>query len=121
MAESRTGPKFGHPPFNCNRYLLQLYSKNLTIVFELSQEPCEWVDADLGVRWVESEQILHLKVGCLSFGPVRGSAIYPTHFWMVKCHSIWNSVSKNGAFQKWNEQLVCLTELNLILQLKVVP
>ena len=28
--------------------------------------------------WVESEKILHLKVGCLNFGPVRGSAIYPT-------------------------------------------
>ena len=26
---------------------------------------------------VESEQILHLKVGYPNFGPVRGSAIYP--------------------------------------------
>ena len=29
----------------------------------------------MGRLWVESE---HLKVGCLNFGPVRGSAIYPT-------------------------------------------
>ena len=35
-----------------------------------SQEPCEWVDADLRVLWIESEQIMHLKVGCLNFGPV---------------------------------------------------
>ena len=39
----------------------------------------EWIDADLGVLWVESEQILHFKVGCLNFGPVRGSAIYPSY------------------------------------------
>ena len=43
-----------------------------------SQEPCEWADADLGILCVQSEQILHLKVGCPNFGPVWGSAIYPT-------------------------------------------
>ena len=33
MAESRAGPKFGHPTFKFElQYLLQLYSKNLTIV-----------------------------------------------------------------------------------------
>ena len=30
----------------------------------------------LGVLWIESEQILHLKVGCPNFGSVQGSAIY---------------------------------------------
>ena len=37
------------------------------------------VDAELGVLWVESEQISHLKVGCTDFGLIRGSAIYPTY------------------------------------------
>ena len=32
----------------------------------------------LGVMWVESEQKLHLKVGCSNLGPVRDSAVYPT-------------------------------------------
>ena len=35
------------------------------------------VDADLAVLRVESEQILHLKVGCLKFSPIQGSVIYP--------------------------------------------
>ena len=62
------------------QYLLQLYSKNITIVHEHSaQEPCEWVDIDIGVLWVESKQKLHLKVGCPNFGPVRGLAIYPIY------------------------------------------
>ena len=59
------------------QYLLQHYSKNLTIVLEpFTGVPCEWVDADLGVLWEESEQILHLKIGCPNFGPVRGSATH---------------------------------------------
>ena len=33
----------------------------------------------LGVLWIESEQILHLNIGCLNFGPVRDSAIYPSY------------------------------------------
>ena len=37
------------------------------------------VDADLGVLWIESEQILHLKVGCPNFSPGRGSVIYPNY------------------------------------------
>ena len=44
-----------------------------------SQEPSEWVDADLEFLWVESEQILQLKVDRPNFGPVRGSAIYRTY------------------------------------------
>ena len=73
MAESRTGLKFGHTTFKFQlQYLLQLHSKNLTITLE----SCEWVDANLGVLWVESEQILHLIVGCPNFDPVRGLAIY---------------------------------------------
>ena len=43
------------------QYLLQLYSKNLTIV----------IDADLRVIWKESERILHLKVCCANFGRPR--------------------------------------------------
>ena len=48
-----------------------------------TQEPYEWVDADLGVLWIESEQILHLKVGCPNIVPVRGSAIYPTYLYFL--------------------------------------
>ena len=46
-------------------------------MLELFIEPCEWVDADLGVLWIKSEQKLHLKFVCLNFNPVRGSASYP--------------------------------------------
>ena len=35
-----------------------------------SQEPCEWAHGDLGVLWIEYEQILHLKVA------VRISALF---------------------------------------------
>ena len=34
------------------QYLLQLYSKNLIIGLEPFSE---WVDADLGILWIESE------------------------------------------------------------------
>ena len=34
MAESRMGPKFGHQPNFQLQYLLQCFSKNLTIVLE---------------------------------------------------------------------------------------
>ena len=54
-----------------------LLKEPLQLCLNNSQEPCAWVDADLGVLWIESVQILHLKVGCLNFGPLRGSAIYP--------------------------------------------
>ena len=41
---------------------------------------CGCADADmLGVLWVESEQILLLKVDCLKLGPVRNKAICPSH------------------------------------------
>ena len=62
---------------------------------------------NLGVLWTESEQILilHLKVGCPivywgfrasglralgcpNFGPVRGSAIYPTYPPVTKQHTL---------------------------------
>ena len=40
-----------------------------------------WFDCDLEVLWVELKQILHLKVGCSDFGPVkdRGSLPYLLH------------------------------------------
>ena len=69
--------KFGHPTFNCN-ICSSFTQRTSQSCLNHSQEPCEWVDADLGILWVESEQILHLKVGSPNFGPVRGSAIYPT-------------------------------------------
>ena len=75
MAKSRTGSKFGHQTFNYSSSFIQRTSQ---LCLHYSQEPCEWVDADLGVLWIESEQILHLEVGCPNFGPLRGSAIYPT-------------------------------------------
>ena len=55
--------------------------KNLTIVFEPFTGTVNglMLIAYLGVLWVESEQILQLKVGCPNFGPVRGLAIYPTY------------------------------------------
>ena len=45
-----------------------------------SQGSCEWFDCDLEVLWVELKKILHFKVGCSDFGPVRdrGSLPYPT-------------------------------------------
>ena len=73
MAESRKGPKFGHPTFNCN-ICSSFTQRTSQLYLNHSQEPCEWVDADLGVL-IESEQILHLKVDCPNFGPVRGSAM----------------------------------------------
>ena len=77
-AESRTGPEFEQPTFNCN------ICSNFTHItsracLNHSQEPCEWVDADLGVLWVESGQELHSNVGCSNFGPIRDSAIYSTY------------------------------------------
>ena len=62
MAESQTGTKFGHPTFNCN-VCSSFAQRTSQSCFNHSQEPCEWVNADLWVLWVESEQILHLKVG----------------------------------------------------------
>ena len=76
MAESRTEPKFGHPTFNCN-ICFSSTQRTSQLCLNHSQGPCERVDADLGVLWIESEQILCLKVGCPNFGPVRGSDIYP--------------------------------------------
>ena len=80
MTESRTGPKFRHPTFNCN-ISCSSFTQRTSPCLNHSQEPCEWVDVDLGVLWVESEQIgtylLHLKVGCPNFVPFWGSAICP--------------------------------------------
>ena len=42
-----------------------------------SQGSFEWVDCDLEVLWVELKQILHLKVGCSDFGPVRDRGSLP--------------------------------------------
>ena len=52
-----------------------------------SQEPYEWVDADLGVLWVEPEQKLHFKVVCSNFGPgpILDSAVCPTHLNLSRC------------------------------------
>ena len=77
MFESWTGPKFEHPTCNCN-ICSSFTQRPSQSCLNHSQEPCEWVAADLGILWAEFEQILHLKVGCLNFGPVQGSAIYPT-------------------------------------------
>ena len=59
--------------------IVQYYLTSQLWCLNNSQEPCEWVNADLRVLCIESEQIMHLKVGCPNFGPVRGSAIYPTY------------------------------------------
>ena len=42
-----------------------------------SQEPCEWFGHDLKGLLVKLEQILHLKVDCLDFGPVRDRGSLP--------------------------------------------
>ena len=57
--------------------IVQYYLTSQLWCLNNSQEPCEWVNADLRVLCIESEQIMHLKVGCPNFGPVRGSAILP--------------------------------------------
>ena len=44
------------------QYLPHFYPLHLKIVFEPFTKPCEWVAADLGVIWVESEQKVHFKV-----------------------------------------------------------
>ena len=41
-----------------------------------SQEPCEWFGHDIQVLLVKLEQILHLKVDCSDFGPVRDRGPY---------------------------------------------
>ena len=67
MAESKKGPKFKQPTFNgniCSNFTHTISRSCLNH----SKEPCEWVDADIRVLWVESEQKLHLKVGCSNFG-----------------------------------------------------
>ena len=76
MAESRTGPKFGVLDTQLSTAIsAPALLRAPQLCLNHSQEPYEWVDADLGVLWIESEQILHLKV-CPNFGPVQGSAIY---------------------------------------------
>ena len=42
-----------------------------------------WVDCDLEVLWVEMKQILHLKVSCSDFGPVRDGGSLPYLLWLV--------------------------------------
>ena len=78
MVESWIWLKFRHPTLNCN-ICSSFTHRTSQLCLIRSQEPCEWVDADLRVLWVNSEQILHLKAGCPNFGPVRGSAIYPIY------------------------------------------
>ena len=69
MAESRTGPKFGHPTFNCN-ICSSFTQRTPQSCLNHSQERCEWVDVDLGILWVESEQILpYLRVKVPSPAP----------------------------------------------------
>ena len=46
MAESRTGPIFGHIIFNCN-ICCSFTQRTSQSCLNHSQEPCEWVDADL--------------------------------------------------------------------------
>ena len=44
------------------------------------QKPCEWVDADLGVLWVESEQIgIAFESWLSEFWPCPSFAFYPTY------------------------------------------
>ena len=76
----------------------------------------EWVDADLGVLWIESEQILHLKVGCLNFGPVQGSAIYliwyhqltEGYFFTCICLNLDCSLLTGlPSFERWQQATRC--------------
>ena len=62
MVESRTGLKFKQSTFNSNS-CSNFTHRTSKSCLNHSQEPCRWVDANLGVLWVESEQKLHLKVG----------------------------------------------------------
>ena len=55
MAESQIGPKFRHPTFNCNT-CSSFTQRTSQSCLNHSQEPCERVNADLGVLSVESEQ-----------------------------------------------------------------
>ena len=90
MADSRTGPRLGHPTFNRNISICSRFTQRTSESYlNHSREPCEWVDADLGVQWVKAEQILHVKVGCPNFGPVWGSAFYP-HYFNMKLTPFWN-------------------------------
>ena len=75
MAEYQTGPMFKQPPFNSN-ICFNYTNRNSRLHLNHSQEPGDWVDADLGFLWVESEQKLHLKVGCSNFSPVRDLDVY---------------------------------------------
>ena len=61
------------------QYLLQFSHGTSRSQSTHSQEPCEWFGHDIQVLLVKFEQILHLKVDCSDFGPVRdrGSLPYP--------------------------------------------
>ena len=55
------------------------------------QEPFEWFGHDLQVLFVKLEQILHLKVDCSAFSPVRSAqgqftlgTYLPTHYFWGK-------------------------------------
>ena len=75
---SRTGPKSEQSTFKCN---ISFNSTHRTSRSQSthSQDPCEWFGHDLQVLLVKLEQILHLKVDCSDFCPVRdrGSLPYP--------------------------------------------
>ena len=74
----RGGQKIKQPSFNCN-ICFNFIHRTSRSCLNHSQEPCEWIAADLRVLLVESEQKLHLKVGHSNFSPVQDFSHLPTY------------------------------------------
>ena len=63
---------------NSNSQLSNAFFAHRKTPGSASTHSCEWFKDDLEVLWIQFVQILHLKLGCSNFIPVRDSAVYPT-------------------------------------------
>ena len=104
----RTGPKSEQPTFKCNicfnftHRTSRIRSQSTESTH--SEEPCEWFRHNLQVLLVKFGQILHLKVDCTDFGPVRDRGRLPhrliqTHprniyVWELRCSYRYSLVMK---------------------------
>ena len=73
---SRTEPKSEQPTLKCN-ICFNFAHRTSGSQSTHSQEPCEWFAHDLQVLLVKLEQMLHLEVDSVDFGPVRDSGSLP--------------------------------------------
>ena len=76
-----------------------------------SQEPCEWFGHDLQVLFVKLEQILHLKVDCLDFGPVQNRGSLP---YGQKAHNSQLSLQYNVELLHTDKQMKASYQASLV-------